>query len=323
MMEMQGVLTRKIAVLMCLAALVVFGSTSRAGDEGVGLGHVEVRGTGGIPMVLIPGVSSDWTVWEEFLDRHAGRFTMYAVTLAGMSGTPSPRVAIDAGSTPWLDHAVRSVARLIEDEGLERPIVMGHSMGGMIAMRLGIEHPELVGWVVTLDGMPAVPLGREYTPAEREDVVENRLAERLRRMNSEQWHREQESNLRRVIRDDEMVERLAAMTRKTHRRVGTQYSVEQIKSDIRPLLPRLETPTLAIAAMGPHSPEAMDFRGEWMQAMRRAPNAQLVFFEETNHFVMLDRPEELDWALREFLSGRRIQGHPMPTEREMREGGER
>src|SRR5688500_2392184 len=43
--------------------------------------HVEVRGKGPIQMVLIPGLLSDWTVFESFMERNGERYTMYAVTL--------------------------------------------------------------------------------------------------------------------------------------------------------------------------------------------------------------------------------------------------
>ncbi|HWQ33597.1 MAG TPA: hypothetical protein VNQ79_12150 [Blastocatellia bacterium] len=47
------------------------------------LGHVEKRGRGPVPMILISDVRTDWTIWQSFMERNAERYTMYAVTLPG------------------------------------------------------------------------------------------------------------------------------------------------------------------------------------------------------------------------------------------------
>ena len=74
-----------------------------AASAGTPLGHVEQRGAGPTPVVLISGLACDWTVWEDFMDRNTERFTMYAVTLPGMAGTDAPPKPEAEGGTPWLD----------------------------------------------------------------------------------------------------------------------------------------------------------------------------------------------------------------------------
>src|SRR5262245_47521140 len=54
------------------------------------LGHVEVRGTGPVPVVLIPNLVMDWTIFESFMQRNSEKFTMYAVTLPGFAGSAPP-----------------------------------------------------------------------------------------------------------------------------------------------------------------------------------------------------------------------------------------
>jgi esterase len=63
------------------------------------------------------------------------------------------------GRSPWTDsmsypEMAADVRALIRSEGLDRPIVIGHSMGGKTAMTLALESPESVGHLVVVDIAP-------------------------------------------------------------------------------------------------------------------------------------------------------------------------
>lgn len=121
------------------------------------LGHVEKRGNGPVDMLLIPGASFGWRVWEDFMARNADRYTMWAITPPGYDGTPPPPMpeSDDFTRRVWSDALVESLARLVVSEGMDRPIVVGHHlMGDYYALRLGLEYPDRVGGVVVIAGEP-------------------------------------------------------------------------------------------------------------------------------------------------------------------------
>jgi len=83
-----------------------------------GLGHVERRGTGTTHVVLIPCHSCDWRAWETFMERNKARYTMHAVTLSGMGGTPPlPLDPVGSSETPWLDASARALAETVLEAG--------------------------------------------------------------------------------------------------------------------------------------------------------------------------------------------------------------
>ena len=57
---------------------------------------------------------------------------------------------------------VEDAAHLIRELGLDRPVVVGHSMGGVIALNLARAHPDLVRAIVMIDS-PVVPLPETLT----------------------------------------------------------------------------------------------------------------------------------------------------------------
>jgi pimeloyl-ACP methyl ester carboxylesterase len=100
----------------------------------------EERGAGA-PVVFVHGLTFSRQTWSPILDRLAGRCRCIAVDLPGHGGS--------AGLPRSLDEAGRRVHALLIDLGIERPIVVGHSMGGIEVTMYAATFPA--SGVVTVD----------------------------------------------------------------------------------------------------------------------------------------------------------------------------
>lgn len=125
--------------------------------DGVRLHHVD-RGRGR-PVVLLHG---NMTMAEELavsglLDRAAARYRVVAFDRPGYgySTRPRDRVWTPAIQADLLHGAIRRL-------GLERPIVVGHSFGTVVALELALRHPDAASALVLLSGY--------YFPTMRVDV---------------------------------------------------------------------------------------------------------------------------------------------------------
>lgn len=109
--------------------------------------HHERTGSGSPAIVFIPGWCCDTTFYEPQVEHFAPRHEVVVLDLRGCGrSVPGEAYAIE-------DHA-DDVAALCRELGLERPIVAGHSLGGMVAVELASRHPSLVGDVIGLDPGP-------------------------------------------------------------------------------------------------------------------------------------------------------------------------
>ncbi len=279
---------------------------------GVSLGaapaaHVERMGEGPVDIVLIPGLGCDWTVWRTFMERHADDYTMCAVTLPGMAGTnPPPAPEEGAGPTPWLDNAVQSIVQVIDEEDLNAPIVIGHSLGGFLAFRLAHEHPGLMSGVVTVDGLPAIPLGPPgMSIDQRRVMVNNVIASQLNAATDEEWEAQTRSNMRATSNDPERTEEIVDMAMSSGRDVITRYLLEYYASDATTFMGEIKSPALAIAAINDAFVSlGMDrdgLRALWTRQMSAAPLGDIVFVEDSLHSIMDDDPEALDAAISAFV----------------------
>jgi imidazolonepropionase-like amidohydrolase len=137
------------------------------------LGRVERVGSGPQAMILIPGLGFGGDVFDGFLGPLERHVTQYRVTLPGMDGTPappSPAAGESFGDQAWTRGAVQAIERLMDTEGLDDVILVGHWLGGtQIALRLALAHPDRIARVILPAGsarwVPPIP------SAERPDSV--------------------------------------------------------------------------------------------------------------------------------------------------------
>ncbi len=122
------------------------------------LGGVVRRGTGPVDVLIIPGWGFGAETFERFMRDNASRYRMVAVTLPGFAGTPAPPMppaGTSYGDATWTRAAADAVVRVIASERLRKPVVLGHFIvGTQLALRLALDHPELVGGVVVVGGEP-------------------------------------------------------------------------------------------------------------------------------------------------------------------------
>lgn len=119
---------------------------------------VKETGEGDDVLVLLHGAEADSTMWDPYIEGLARDRRAMAVDLPGHGGTDAPADldASAAGIARWF-------ADLLAFEGLDRVDLLGHSMGGTVALHIGLLAPHLVRRLVLVDtgGLcwPASPIG--------------------------------------------------------------------------------------------------------------------------------------------------------------------
>lgn len=113
---------------------------------------VETRGRGP-DVILVPGLASTASVWERTADRLDDRYRVHLVSVRGFGDVPPAANAQGALVGP----IASELDRYIDSRGLNRPAVIGHSMGGLVALRLAADGGSRVGRVMVVDSVPFFP----------------------------------------------------------------------------------------------------------------------------------------------------------------------
>jgi pimeloyl-ACP methyl ester carboxylesterase len=108
--------------------------------------YYEDRG-GGRPLVWSHGFACGAKMWQPQVEWFAGRYRVVTYDVRGHGASDVPADP-EAYSQP---HSVEDLRGLLDHLGLERPCVGGLSMGGNIALNLGLAHPERVAGLIIAD----------------------------------------------------------------------------------------------------------------------------------------------------------------------------
>src|ERR687884_936072 len=99
---------------------------------------------GGPPVVLVHGWLSSGRIWEQLAGRLAQRFTVYTLDLSGFGESDKPLSG----------YGIRNGSRLLyafcAHFGLTHANVIGHDLGGAMAVKLAADHPDVVGRLVVI-----------------------------------------------------------------------------------------------------------------------------------------------------------------------------
>ena len=263
--------------------------------------HVDKYGSGKRSLVLIPGVASGPWVWYEMIARFAPRFTIYAVTLPGFDG----RAASDRKDL--FASFAKDFWTMLAEQGITRPTVIGHSLGGTLAIALAEEHPELLAGIVAVDGLPVFPMLAYATPEQRAAAA-LQFSSMYASLDSSKKLASQEQYMSTLgtIRP-ELVEPTAQLQAKSDMKAVAAWTQEDLGSDLRPQLGKIVIPFLEIMPYNPSDAKPpMNYSQEQTLAFYRAlvagaPKVSVVAIAPSRHFVMLDQPAGLNKEIESFL----------------------
>jgi 4,5:9,10-diseco-3-hydroxy-5,9,17-trioxoandrosta-1(10),2-diene-4-oate hydrolase len=106
----------------------------------------------GEPLVVIHGGGGDARTWLDNMEVLAGRYTVYAPDLPGYGGSEP------LDGKYYIPELANFIKRFVECLGLEKFYLMGHSLGGGIALHVALNFPEKIKKLVLIDSLC---LGRE------------------------------------------------------------------------------------------------------------------------------------------------------------------
>jgi pimeloyl-ACP methyl ester carboxylesterase len=263
---------------------------------------VERHGSKGRPLILIPGLASGGWVWQETVRAFSGDHAVYVLTLPGFDGRPA------AGATPFTT-AQAAVAKLIAQRRLDKPVIVGHSLGATMAIALAEEQPATIGGVVAIDGLPVFPGTENMMPAQRLAMADGMKA-RMAAAKPDAFAAQQQAYMRAVgVVDMGKADDLAKLTGRSDPASVAQYMADDLKLDLRPGLKTIQAPVLLIApwfdldntVQGQTITED-NKRDYYRSLMAGTLKLEVVTVAPARHFAVIDQPQAVNDAIRAYLS---------------------
>lgn len=260
---------------------------------------VQTQGAGP-DAILIPGLASSREVWADLASGLHKSHRIHLIELAGFASTP----AISNPDGKVIAPAVDAIADYIQTQHINAPVVIGHSLGGEIAIMLAARHPDLVGRLMIVDALPFYTLMIDPA-ATRDTAVPHATATRdwLLGQSPEQMVEFQKASIARLAKTVAVRPALVTAGINSDRKTVADAVYELMITDLRPELGRINAPIEVVYAydtlfgIAAASVDAM-----YRQAYASAPDIHFTRIDNSFHFIMLDQPERFSHTVESFLN---------------------
>ena len=269
--------------------------------------EVEVTGQGR-PVLLIPGLMSDARTWATLRETFAAEYELHLINIKGFGQTPSP-LDVEAVKPGWLAQVSEELVKYIHNNDLENCALIGHSMGGFLAMNVALQHPMRVSSVVSVDGLPYFAPILTRNPNTQADDMHLYAQRALELYGGLQTREELASTVAQGIAvhatSQSNQQWIIDMNAQSDSSVVAVAVHDLLLWDLRKDLSELTQPLLVLGATGamPDSmqEQAASLYAQQLEQLPPGQNKVLKIHTSARHFLMLDDPDWLTAQIKEHL----------------------
>lgn len=258
--------------------------------------QVQVVGEGR-PVLMIHGLASGAEVWTETCAALQPGVQCHLVQLPGMAGSPA------AKADAYLEPQAAALQAYLSERKLAKVDVVGHSLGGNLALMLAAKEPQRVGRIAIVDSLPFLAALRnpQATPEQARQMAEGMRAGMAQGPMPEAQQRMMAQGM---TRSPQGVETIVRWGKASDPSTVAQAMVEIWGGDFRPLLTNIQQPTLVLGSWAAY--ERMGATQASTQAVferqyAALKNLRVSMSAKGYHFLMWDDRDWLAAELREFL----------------------
>lgn len=264
--------------------------------------HVRIDGPEqpGGDVILIPGLSSSPEVWDGLTNELKGRYRVHRIHVQGFAGAP----ARDNAQGRVAASVAADLARYIRQQGLNKPVVIGHSMGGTIGLMLAARSPDLVGKLMVIDMIPfmGAMFGGPQANAQSLAPIADQVYQGMATAPREQWLAQSAASINGMINTENLRAGPIEDGATSDQQVSAASFRELIVTDLRPELARITAPTevLYVKFNDPRmTAEITD--AMYAASYANLPGVTLTRIDDSAHFIMLDQPARFTAEVNSFL----------------------
>jgi len=251
----------------------------------------------GRPFLMIPGMSSSMEVWEDAAHRYGVQFRVHRFTLAGFGG-------VKPQSGPFIEREVAAIKKYVEDNDIRNAIVMGHSIGGIIALKLAAEEPNRFASVIVADILPFLG-GASFgaTDAAQAATITERYRTQMESVPAGAFLAQQKAQVPTQVAAPDKIDMVSRWLDGTDVPTIIEATCELYAQDFRPVLRAVHARTLVIYAWNP----ALNLDVRTLDAIYKHQYADLAGvtlhrIDNSRHFVMFDQRDSFFRSVDAFLS---------------------
>jgi pimeloyl-ACP methyl ester carboxylesterase len=235
----------------------------------------------GKPVLFLPGFTTPGSVWKETVKHLKGKKESHLFTYAGFGGV----APID---TPWYPSIKKDLLSYIRQKKLSNITIIGHSMGGTLAIDIAAALPGKIDKLILVDALPAM---RELMmPGVPADQIQYNTPynNQMLLMKEEAFRKTATMMADGMTGNKEKTDTIIRWILTTDRKTYVYGFTDLLKLDLREDLTKIKAKTLILGATFPTKEIA---RATFEKQYGNLNNKNIEMAPGSKHFIMFDQPE--------------------------------
>lgn len=272
-----------ISILFTITSATMFGQTKSYPFE------IHKSGQGKQAIILIPGFACSGEVWNETISGLGENYVCYTLTMAGFAGAkPQSDITFKNWET--------GIADYIKDNKIANPIIIGHSMGGVLALAIASDYPDLISKIIVVDALPCLSALMNPSFASNPNNDCSAMVNQITAISDEQFYQMQKMSIPRLLADTTMLEKVVSWSVNSDRKTFAEMYCDFSNTDMREKIKTIKCPTLVLL-----EPYFASIKPAIEEQYKNLKNGDLRYANKGLHFIMFDDTEWYSTQLNNFL----------------------
>ena len=246
--------------------------------------HIEVKVTGtGEPILLLSGFATNGDeVWSTTVNKLSKTHQCHVVNYAGFAG----QEPIDF---PWLPKVVDGIEDYLTENSLKNIVVIGHSLGGTIGIKLAANAGLNISNLIIVDALPATGalMMPDFKPENM--VYESPYNEQMLNIDDAAFSQIATGMAAGMTSNIQGQQQIIKWIKTTDRKTFVYGYTDYLKFDVREDLKQINIPVTILGAGKPYGEEMA--RSNYANQYQNLAEYDLKMNPESAHFIMMDQPE--------------------------------
>jgi pimeloyl-ACP methyl ester carboxylesterase len=270
-----------IAIVYFALTLNVFGQNNNFPFE------VNKTGRGSQSIIFIPGFACSGEVWDETKVNFEKSYTCYTLTMAGFAGV-APQ------NDPKFQAWESGIATYIQQNEISNPIIIGHSMGGGLAMALAADYPQLISKIIVVDALPCLSALLDPSFKSKENNDCNEIVSQMTAATNEEFYQMQKQAIPQLLANTSKQALVVNWSVMSDRATFAKMYCDFLNTDLREKIATVKCPSLILLES-----YFINFKPAISEEFKRLKTANLQYASKGLHFIMYD---DTEWYNKQLIS---------------------
>lgn len=270
-------------LVLVVAILLAFTAQSQSQEKSF---EVEVIGRGN-PILLFPGFSCTGEVWNETVKELSKTYECHVFTFAGF-GTVAPI------ESPWLETIKKDVETYVLRKKLKKPTIIGHSMGGSVALWLAATSRDVYKELIIIDGLPSIGALMIPNFSSENVTYDNPFSTQQFAMGEEAFKTMATQMAAGMTFNKEKQSTITSWMIQADRKTYVYGYVDLLKLDLREQIQHIKIPVTIMAAVSFYPRKQVEEL--YTKQYQKLAKKDIIYVDDSAHFIMFDKP---DWFIQQ------------------------